>query len=115
MKKIILSLSIALASTTSMAQVNSTPSTLINFTSDQYGVLFSTSWRGDSPCRQSWGNEYRIPLSHPNFEGLSRKLLAISFDAENTPFTFTYQRRSQQGLTATECSNIDGISRFIGE
>jgi len=112
-KQIILGCSIALASASSMAVTSST-ATLVNYTTDEYGILFSTTHGGDSPCRQSWGNEYRISVDHPNYKAMASTLLSISLDAKNSPFSFSYASRSRQGLSSGQCSEIDGIHRYIG-
>ena len=117
-KAILLGLTLAFTSTSSMAllrYVTSTQNTLINFTTDQSGIIFTTAYTGDSPCDRGYGTEYRIHISHPNYKALASTLLAISLDPENSPFTFTYQRRNYQNLPTYECSRIESISRWIGE
>lgn len=115
-KQVVLGCVIAALSTTSMAGT-STQSTLVNFTTDKNGILFSTTYRGDSPCVQRWGNEYRISLEHPNYKALASTLLAISLDPENSPFTFSFASAFAQVRllrSNTECFHIDSISRYIG-
>ena len=112
-KQIILGCTIALASASSLA-TTSTESRLVNFTTDEHGILFSTTYHGDSTCRQSWGNEYRISIKHPNYKAMASTLLAISLDPKNSPFTFSFDRRALQGLSSSQCSEIDGIHRYIG-
>ena len=109
-KQIILGCTIALASASSLA-ITSTESRLVNFTTDQYGILFSTTYRGNSPCSQSWGNEYRIAIDHPNYKAMASTLLAISLDPENSPFSFSFSR---SGLASSQCSEVNGIHRYIG-
>ena len=107
-KQIVLGCSIAIMSTASMA-LTSSPSTLVNYTTDEHGILFSTSFRGFSTCRQDWGNEYRISIDHPNYKALASTFLAISLDAKNSPFTFSYNFSG-----GTRCPSVTGIHHYIG-
>jgi len=117
-KHIILGSSIAFISIEAMALLptfTSSQSKLINFTTDEDGILFSTSYRGDSPCVKKWGNEYRISIDHPNYKAMASALLAISMDPQNSPFSFTAHFWNRQGLSRGVCSNIDKIHRYIGQ